>query len=232
MEKTETVAGKTRGRPRTFDRERALEAAMLVFWRHGYEATSLQDLTTAMQIAPPSLYAAFGDKEQLFLAAVERYRALPGGTGECVLQTTVNGREAIAQMLQATARELTNASHPAGCMLILAALSCSAAAARVQAALASYRRASETAIADRLVRARNDGELPADCDIAGLASFYMTVFEGMSIQARDGASRQRLLAVAAAAVNAWPQAATADAVKTAETKEKARKPRARARRIR
>ncbi len=208
---------------------------MLVFWRHGYEATSLQDLTTAMQIAPPSLYAAFGDKEQLFLAAVDRYRALPGGTGECVLQTTVDGREAIAEMLQATARELTNASHPAGCMLILAALSCSAAAARVQAALASYRRASEAAIADRLARARSDGELPADCDIAGLASFYMTVFEGMSIQARDGASRQRLLAVAAAAVQAWPQPVRAEAARAEATKTagaKTRKQKSRPRRIR
>lgn len=212
---------------------------MMLFWRHGYEATSLNDLTTVMQIAAPSLYAAFGDKEQLFLAAVDRYRARHGGSTECALQTAVDGRTAIGAMLDATARDLTDPRHPAGCMTILAALSCSNQAARVQAALADYRRASEVAIAARLARARDDGELPADCDIVGLASFYMTVLEGMSIQARDGATLPRLLVVAAAALRAWPQPATTtsatklnEPAMAATMPTKTRAPKRRPRRIR
>jgi AcrR family transcriptional regulator len=230
MEKTEAVAGKTRGRPRSFDRDLALERAMLIFWRHGYEATSVQDLTTAMQIAPPSLYAAFGDKERLFLEAVDRYRTRPGVATECALTTAIDGRAAIGQMLEATALGLTTEGLPTGCMLILSAISCSANAARVQAELATYRRVSEAAIAARIERARDDGELPPDADVAGLASFYMTVIEGMSIQARDGATRQRLLAVVAAALQAWPQPQPRPARKAA--RPSVRPPKRRPRRIR
>jgi AcrR family transcriptional regulator len=206
MEKDEAVAGKPRGRPRSFDRDAALEQAMLIFWRHGYEATSIQELTAAMQIAPPSLYAAFGDKQRLFLEAVARYRTRPGSDADCVLEATSVGRDAIGKMLELTAQGLTTEGLPQGCMLILSALTCSAQAADVQAELASYRRATETAISARLERARDEGEIPPATDVAGMASFSMTVIEGMSVQARDGASRPRLLAVAHAALQAWPQA--------------------------
>jgi TetR/AcrR family transcriptional regulator, copper-responsive repressor len=230
MEKDEAVAGKPRGRPRSFDRDAALERAMLIFWRHGYEATSIQELTTALQIAPPSLYAAFGDKQRLFLEAVARYRNRPGSDAECVLQTTSVGRDAIGKMLELTAQGLTTEGLPAGCMLILSALTCSAQASDVQAELASYRRVTEAAIAARLERARDEDELPRATDIAGLASFYMTVIEGMSVQARDGASRSRLLAVAHAALQAWPAAPARPARKAA--RPSVRLPKRRPRRIR
>jgi TetR/AcrR family transcriptional regulator, copper-responsive repressor len=204
MEKTVGKPAKLRGRPRSFDRDAALERAMEVFWRHGYEATSLNDLTSAMGINPPSLYAAFGDKEQLFMEAVERYRRGPGYAAG-ILAEEPKARRAIERLLEWTARELTRGSHPPGCMVVMAAMNCSAASAHVQAALAHHRAASEAAIRARIERAVQDGELPPETDAAALASFYMTVIEGMSIQARDGAARKRLRATAAMAMRAWPE---------------------------
>jgi AcrR family transcriptional regulator len=193
-----------RGRPRSFDREQALERAMLVFWEHGYEATSIQALTRAMGINPPSLYATFGDKEQLFLAVVERYRSGPGARAGGILTEAATAREAMARLLENAALELTSKAHPRGCLVITAAVSCSGDGARVQRVLGGHRAETEMALAARIARGIAEGELAADCDAAELAAFYMTVIEGMSLQARDGAGRARLLAVAQAAMRAWP----------------------------
>ena len=177
---------------------------MELFWRQGYESTSIADLTQAMGINPPSLYAAFGDKERLFLEAVERYGGHSGQTPESILSTAPSAREAVERLLEAAAREFTDPSHPPGCMVVSAATNCSAGAVHVQAALAARRRAAEAKMKSRIERGMKQGELPPRTDCGALAKFYCTVMEGMSIQARDGATRKSLLATAAAAMRAWP----------------------------
>jgi AcrR family transcriptional regulator len=176
---------------------------MEVFWRQGYEATSINDLTAAMGINPPSLYAAFGDKERLFLEAVDRYRCGPGNPAGAIAGAAT-AREAVERLLEGTAVELTRPSHPPGCMVVFAAMNGSAASARVQAALAEHRAAAEARIGALVDRGVAQGELPADTDAAALAKFFMTVIEGMTVQARDGAKRKGLVAVARAAMCAWP----------------------------
>ena len=120
---------KARGRPLSFDREVALESAMHVFWARGYEAASIADLTAAMGITPPSLYTAFGDKEHLFLEAVERYASGPGSGGARALAEEASARQGIERWLRGAAAELTCASHPPGCMVVTAATNCSVASA-------------------------------------------------------------------------------------------------------
>ena len=189
-----------RGRPRSFDREAALERAMQVFWRHGYEASSVSDLTRAMGINPPSLYAAFGDKEHLYLAALERYEQ---GRRENVVQQleeAATAREAIEGLLLAAAGELTNAECR-GCMLSTA----QCGDERLQSTLAERRAAPKRVLKARFDRAVREGELPRGTDAGALADFYTTVFQGMAIQGRDGASRKSLVATARAAMRAWPK---------------------------
>jgi AcrR family transcriptional regulator len=199
---------------------------MQVFWRQGYEATSINDLTEAMDINPPSLYAAFGDKEQLFLAAVERY-GCGAGQAAAILSEAPTARAAAERLLERAAHEFTNRSHPPGCMVITAATNCSAESSHVQAALAKRRQSSEANLRARIERGIREGELPAGTDTGALAKFYATVLEGMAIQARDGASRQSLLATAAAAMRAWPSARRATARRSA-ARTASREPRLRA----
>jgi len=197
-------ARKPRGRPLSFDRDAALESAMRVFWERGYEAASVSDLTAAMGITPPSLYTAFGDKEQLFLEAIERYALGYGSISARALSEEPTARAAIERWLHEAARELTEPCHPKGCMVVMAATNCSAAAERVQAALA-HRRADTIADVERRIQgAIDDGELPPETDAQDLATFYGTVYQGMSMQAKDGASCEALEATVRAAMRAWP----------------------------
>jgi AcrR family transcriptional regulator len=204
MKRIHAKPARARGRPRSFDREVALDRAMQVFWRQGYEATSINDLTKAMDINPPSLYAAFGDKEKLFLEAVERYGCGPGGAGNDILCGEPTARGAVERLLEKAAHEFTNRSHPPGCMMVAAATTCTAASDHLQSSLADRRASSEAALRARIERGIEEGELPAGVDARALARFYVTVLQGMSLQARDGASRKSLLATAAAAMRAWP----------------------------
>jgi AcrR family transcriptional regulator len=219
MKKTSTcaeTAPKPRGRPLSFDRDAALDAAMHVFWEHGYEAASISELTAAMGITPPSLYAAFGDKEHLFLEAIERYGKGPGGFGLRALEEpTAHG--AIKRLLEDAATELSNPCHPTGCMLVMAATNCSVAAEHIQTALARRRALNEAALKERIQCGIDEGELPADVNAEALAGFYATVYQGMSMQAKDGASRTSLLASACTAMRAWPVSEEV-AAKPAETK--------------
>src|SRR3954451_507928 len=132
---TATKTRRPRGRPLSFDRDAALETAMHVFWERGYEAASISDLTSAMSITPPSLYTAFGDKEQLFLEAIERYALGYGSISARALKEEPTARGAIERWLLEAANELTQPCHPKGCMVVMAATNCSAAAERVQDAL-------------------------------------------------------------------------------------------------
>jgi AcrR family transcriptional regulator len=195
---------KPRGRPLSFDRDAALEAAMHVFWERGYEAASVADLTSAMGITPPSLYTAFGDKEQLFLEAIERYALGYGSISARALREEPTARGAIERWLVEAAKELTEPCHPKGCMVVMAATNCSAAAERVQDALMLRRSEAIANVGRRIQEAIDSGELPADTDAAELANFYAAVYQGMSMQAKDGATREGLLRTVRAAMRAWP----------------------------
>lgn len=197
------AAPAAKGRPRGFDRDQALEAALLEFWRHGYEATSIATLTKAMGINPPSLYAAFGDKRRLFTAAVQRYARTHGDYGTRALgQPTARG--VVETMLRLAAAEYTEAGHPPGCLVIDGATNTSEASVDVAEELRGYREGTKQAIAERIGADVEAGTLPPETDAAGLATFYATVIQGMSTQARDGASEADLQRVADVALAAWP----------------------------
>ena len=194
-----------RGRPREFDVDAALDAALAIFWRHGYEGTSLSDLTDAMGISRPSLYAAFGNKEQLFRAAMDRYERRVGPTMSAALAVPT-ARAGVEQLLRRTADALTGGGEAStGCFLILSAMTCSAASAAVRDEAAARRRdATAGPLRARFDRAAADGELPAGTDTAALAGFYSAVLQGMSVAAASGVTRPELQAVADVALRAWP----------------------------
>jgi AcrR family transcriptional regulator len=198
---------RARGRPLSFDRQSALDKAMHVFWERGYEAASVADLTNAMGITPPSLYTAFGDKEHLFLEAIEAYLEGPGAFGARALAEEPTARQAVLRLLEEGAAELTDDCHPQGCMMVMATTNCSAAAEHVQALVAKRRALYVKTIAERIKKGIDEGELPAGTDAFALANFYSTVYQGMSMQAKDGASRKSLLATVRMAMRSWPEAA-------------------------
>ena len=192
-----------RGRPRSFERDSALRRAMEVFWTKGYDGASLAELTAAMGINAPSLYAAFGSKEALFREAVALYGATEGTEIWTALPQAPTAREAIERFLRASALSFTRPDRPAGCLVVLGALLASDANANVCLELRASRAGNVAALRDRLERAVAEGELPESVDCEAVATFYATVQQGMSIQARDGASRATLLAVADCAMAAW-----------------------------
>lgn len=192
-----------RGRPRNFDRDQALKKAMEVFWSKGYEGASLADLTEAMGINSPSLYGAFGSKEGLFREAVALYRDTTGGSSRRALQEGATARDGVQAMLMAAAERYTAPGTPPGCMIVLGAPSGSVHHDSVGGFLCDNRREMQSRIQARLSAGVDNGELPASADLKGLAAFYTTVLHGMSIQARDGASRKTLQSVARQAMCAW-----------------------------
>lgn len=199
------LARRRTGRPRSFDRSAALRAAMLVFWRHGYETTSIVDLTTAMGITAPSLYTAFGDKRQLFLEAVALYAGDPAETARSI-DAAASAYCAASDLLEAVAIGYTGAETPAGCLLASATASGSPAADGVRHVVAEIRRGLSAQLRSRIERDIAAGLLPPACDAGALADLVVAVVQGMSVLARDGGSRHQLRAVARAALAAWPQA--------------------------
>jgi len=192
-----------RGRPRSFDRDAALDAAMEVFWTKGFEAASLSDLTKAMGINPPSLYATFGDKERLFLEAIERYEANLGEA--CPYASEPTARGAIERLLTDLANEFTDSGHPRGCMIVMAAATASGTSAHFQKALAKQRDEGKAQLRQRIQQGIKEGELPADADATALANFYSAIIAGMSMHAREGATRKTLLTMVETAMRAWPE---------------------------
>lgn len=176
---------------------------MLLFWEHGYEATSLNDLTTALNVKPSSIYTAFGDKKGLFLAAVQRYTSGPI-TSESIIQEAASGQAAAAGLLHAAAIGFTGESTPRGCLLASSAISCSAMAQDVKEDLASLRKSIEASLRDKIKRSIKGGTLPSEADASALAAHTMAVIQGMSTLARDGASRASLLKVVKVAMQCWP----------------------------
>lgn len=193
-----------KGRPRTFDTQKALDAALLLFWRHGYEGTSLAALTKAMGINVPSLYAAFGNKETLFKKALDRYLQKPASYLPKALEQA-NVRRAIEMLFQGAIDMVMNPHHPDGCLLVQGALASGPAAASIQKALGLRRAAAEKAIRLRLERAIAEGDLPAHMKAGTLARYIITVLWGLSVQASGGATRVQLEEVAQLAMRCWPQ---------------------------
>ncbi|MFI5606079.1 TetR/AcrR family transcriptional regulator [Amycolatopsis sp. NPDC051903] len=193
-----------RGRPRAFDRERALTEAMFVFWERGYEGASLADLTGAMGINPPSLYAAFGSKEALFREAVEQYSATYGSYTPRALAEEPTARAAIEAMLRDNVRVYVDPAHPSGCMVVLAATNCSPANRSVCEHLGELRDHVRELIRTRLRRGVEAGELPEGTDVEALGGFYATVLFGLSVQARDSAGLPELSLIIDAALASWP----------------------------
>ncbi|WP_437622330.1 TetR/AcrR family transcriptional regulator [Sorangium sp. So ce1151] len=192
-----------RGRPRSFDRAAALRRAMEVFWERGYEGTSLSDLTAAMGINSPSLYAAFGCKESLFREAVSLYNEVEGAAVARAMREEPTARRAVEAMLRGNAEAYVSPGKPSGCMIVLAATLGTQESEAVRSHLAEVRRGALVELQRRLERGVAEGDLPAGTDTAALAAFYTTVLQGLSIQARDGASREALLAVVDCAMAAW-----------------------------
>jgi AcrR family transcriptional regulator len=191
------------GRPRAFRREAALEAAMHVFWRHGYEGASLTALTTAMGINRPSLYAAFGDKAALFREAVTLYGTGPGRYVRRALgQPTA--RKVAETLLRGAAFAATEPSHPGGCLWVQGALVAGVEAEPVRRMMAEVREGGITQIRERLQRARKEGDLPSNSDPEALTHYLISVMNGISVQGASGRSRDDLNRVADLALTAWP----------------------------
>ncbi|MFF4170685.1 TetR/AcrR family transcriptional regulator [Streptomyces sp. NPDC001744] len=193
-----------RGRPRSFDRDTALAQATRLFWEHGYEGTSIADLTRAMGVSPPSLYAAFGDKRTLFTEVVDRYGGTFGAFMGRALEAEDDTRTGFARMLREAATSYTDPHHPAGCLVISAATNYSAQTADVERDLRERRVANVRDFEERLADAGRAGALPAGAEPRALAVYFAAVVQGMSQQARDGASAAELERVAEFAMAAWP----------------------------
>jgi AcrR family transcriptional regulator len=194
----------TRGRPRTFDPDTALRQALDLFWERGYEGTSLNDLAQAMGIASASIYACFGSKENLFRQVMALYATTSGEPPRRALREQPTARAAIHAMLRATADQITGPDTPHYCMLILAAPTGAVENHVVQEFLADRRRDQHATVRDRLARGVTDGDLTAPpTGLDAIARYYTTVVQGLSVQARDGATRAELEAVIACAMAAW-----------------------------
>ncbi|MCY0933315.1 TetR/AcrR family transcriptional regulator [Streptomyces sp. H34-S4] len=192
-----------RGRPRSFDRDAALDKAMFAFWERGYEATSISDLTASLGISAPSLYAAFGDKRKLFDEVVVVYGGRYADFAAVALAEEPTARAAMGRILHEAAEVYTDPAHPPGCMVISAAVNTTSD--EVAQALRARREANLVQFESRIRADVAAGILPAGTDTWALARYAGAVLQGMSQQSRDGAGREELEAVAELALRAWPQ---------------------------
>jgi len=195
---------RARGRPRAFDREAALARATRLFWEKGYAATSIADLTEAMEIGAPSLYAAFGSKEALYVEALGHYRDTTEDFVWAGFFAADTARAAVAALLMDSAAALTGclADMPTGCMVTLSAVG-SEGNAELGTLVRSARAVGFERLRDRLERGRDEGEIPGSVDLDALARFVQTLQNGMSILARDGVGRAELEGVAEVAMLGW-----------------------------
>ena len=193
-----------RGRPREFNRDEGLRQAMRLFWEQGFEATSMADLRARLGITQASLYAAYGNKEALFREAVDLYSRTDGNTTQRALSRPGSAREAIHAMLQDAVDAFTTDGAPGGCLLVLGATNCTVENRAVQEHLASLRQQTLKSIARRLKQAQQEGELGKSLSTANLSSYYAMVLHGLSLPARDGASRKDLTQMVNLAMMVWP----------------------------
>jgi AcrR family transcriptional regulator len=193
------------GRARAFDADEALDRAMTVFWTKGYEGASLSDLTEAMGINRPSLYATYGNKEALFRKALERYGEGPSSYERRALAQPT-AREVAEGLLRGAADVQTDSDTPAGCLAVLGTTYCADDSSPIGKILIASRLAGQAAIRDRFERARAEGDLPPNADPRALTHYIGTVVCGMAVQAASGATRKDLERVIELAMRAWPQA--------------------------
>ncbi|MFE0173222.1 TetR/AcrR family transcriptional regulator [Streptomyces sp. NPDC059002] len=193
------------GRPRGFDVDEALERAMLAFWEHGYEGTSLATLTEAMGISSTSMYAAFGNKEELFRKALERYTEGPGAYLTRALDEPT-ALDAATAILAGTIRTTTRPAHPHGCLGVQGALATSDPGRDVRDLLAAWRTDGCCSVQERFQRAVDDGDLPPGTDAGLLARYVTTLSFGIAVQAASGVARDELQEMADAALRNWPLA--------------------------
>lgn len=195
-------SSRTLGRPREFDVDDALDVAVRMFWERGYEGASLADLTAAMGITKPSFYAAFGNKEQLFRRALDRYTEGPASYATRALEEPT-ARGVVAAFLDGAVRATTPPAGPAGCLGVQGALASSSGGRAAHDVLARWRNDAGDRLEHRFRRALDEGDLPAEVDPRGLARYVMTVGFGIAVQAASGASREDLQTIADVALQSW-----------------------------
>jgi AcrR family transcriptional regulator len=195
-----------RGRPKTFETGKALESAMQLFWDRGFEQTCVDDLATAMGIRTSSLYSSFGDKEALFLAAVDFYRTGEGRYYDTAVNDGKTAKEGFTKLFKFAAAEMTRPNRPKGCMLSLALPTCSPKFESLQRELDRIRDAQTDLWVKRLKEAVLTKEIPQSTNLELLAAFFRTTLCGMSLQARTGASEKTLLDIGKLALQVWPSA--------------------------
>ena len=203
MKQSQAPSRRKTGRPLSFDPEAALAPAMLLFWRHGYEATSLAELTRAMGVTPPSIYAAYGDKKGLFRAAVHRYLSRSQTPFEVIAQAQT-AKAAAQKLIEGAAMAYTGADTPPGCLLASSAIAVSSEAEDVREELAAIRRDIEMALRDKIAGDIRSGKMAAQTDPVTLAAYVMTIIQGLSTLARDGATRAKLQQIAHLSMSVWP----------------------------
>ncbi len=194
---------KQRGRPLAFNQEEALEKALKVFWSRGYEGASMAELTEALGVNKPSIYAVFGNKEALFRKALAKYLAGPVAYVASAMNEAT-ARLVAESFLTKSVEFLTDQNNPLGCMVVQGALTCGQGAALIQQELAGYRKNYEDALKQRFDSAKSQGDLPLTVNSSDLAKYLATVHQGMSVQATSGATREALMAVVEMALRNWP----------------------------
>ena len=196
---------RARGRPSAFDYDEALDKALRVFWLRGYEGASMAELTDAMGINRPSIYAAYGNKEDLFSKALSRYMAGPVAyVAEAMSEPTA--KQVAQKFLTKSAEFLSNKSNPRGCMIAIGTLFSGEGSEKIQRELNSYRQGYERVLRERFDLAKSQNDLPQAVNTATLAKYIATVHQGMSVQSTIGATKEELLAVVDQALNNWPSA--------------------------
>lgn len=195
-----------RGRPRTFDIDFALDRAVEVFWKHGFQDASMHELTEAMGLSKPSLYAAFGDKESLYLKTLERYIALLINRNAASLNNEADGRSAVEAFLRSVAKMLVDPELPGGCFIINGTADCggSTIPASVEMALRAALQGSEMMVLERLKRAQAEGDLPRESSAEALAAMFGSLIAGLAVLAKSGAGEAKLNTVIDTAMAVWP----------------------------
>jgi AcrR family transcriptional regulator len=197
------ISAERKGRPRAFDADEALDRALHVFWQKGYEGASLNDLTQAMGINRPSLYAAFGDKKSLFRKALDRYEEGPSAWVREALEEPT-ARAVVERLLLGAVKMHTDPRTPLGCLMVHGALASGEGTDSIRQELNARRASDEAGLRRRLARAKAEGDLPPESNPADLARYVVTVIRGMAVQAAGGASRNELRHVVRLALRAWP----------------------------